>query len=103
MSVAEAVRTARRQAGLSQRELARRAGVPQSTVGRLESGTFRARADTVDKLLAAMQCEVVAQHRPGRGVDRTIIRRMLALSPRDRILYAVSSGKAIAALRDRAG
>jgi glycine hydroxymethyltransferase len=51
------VRQARRSADLSQRELARRASVPQSTIGRIESGEATcARWATVVGLLRAAGC-----------------------------------------------
>ena len=51
--VPELLRGARRWADLSQRQLAGRAGVPQSSVARLEAGRRRARWDEVTVLLAA--------------------------------------------------
>lgn len=99
MRIADAIRTARKRAGLTQRDLARRAGVPQSTVGRIESGSIQARANTAEKLLAALGYEFEIEPRTGTGIDRTLIRRMIALSPRQRIDYAISGGKAIAELR----
>lgn len=102
MHLSESLRVARRNQGLSQRALAQAAGVPQSTVGRLETRVLHPRADTVEKLLDALDHEVVLRRRLGRGVDRTLIRRMLALSPRERLLYAVSAGEAIGRLRQGA-
>jgi glycine hydroxymethyltransferase len=53
------VRQARRSADLSQRELARRAGVPQSTVGRIESGEARCpRWITMVGLMHAAGCRL---------------------------------------------
>jgi transcriptional regulator with XRE-family HTH domain len=91
---------ARRQAGLTQRGLAARAGMPQSTVARIESGAFKARAGTLERLLEALDLELVAEPRLGRGVDRSLIRRMLALTPRERIEYATKSGEAGRRLRE---
>ena len=45
MSIANIVREARRRSGMTQAELAERAGVPKSTVGRIESG---ARVPSID-------------------------------------------------------
>ena len=60
------VRRARRFADLSQRELARRAVVPQSTVGRIESGEAGApRWGTVVGLLHAAGCRLLLE--PGRS------------------------------------
>jgi transcriptional regulator with XRE-family HTH domain len=45
------LRTARRQAGLTQRELAVRTGIPQSTVARIERGQVDPRTSTLGALL----------------------------------------------------
>jgi transcriptional regulator with XRE-family HTH domain len=47
------LRTARQRAGLSQRELARRAGTAQSLVARIEGGRTSPRSDTLARLLEA--------------------------------------------------
>jgi transcriptional regulator with XRE-family HTH domain len=44
---------------MSQQCLARRAGVPQSTVSRLESGRIEPNLQTVSKILQAMACDFV--------------------------------------------
>lgn len=50
---ADILRSARKQGGLTQSELATRAGVDQARVSRSESGSERPRFETVDRLLAA--------------------------------------------------
>ena len=50
VSIARKIIQARKAAGLSQQELARRAGVRQETVSRLESGKHSPTVRTVDKL-----------------------------------------------------
>jgi predicted transcriptional regulator len=99
MKLAEGVRTARRLAGLSQRELARRAGVPQSTVARIELETIEPRSSTVEKVLSAAGYEIKIEPRLGDGVDRTLIRRFLGLTPKERIEYAVAGGELARRLR----
>ena len=47
------VRHARRRAGLTQRQLAAAAGVPQETIARIEAGRVDPRIGTVDRLLEA--------------------------------------------------
>ena len=98
MGLAEQIREARGEAGISQRELARRAGVPQSTIARIEAGALSPRVDTVTRVLAAMGRElavrsIVSDH------QRSLIRRMLELSPADRIRYAAAGGEAVRTLR----
>ncbi len=48
------LRQLRREAFLTQRELAERAGLTQATVARLEAGTHRARPTTIRRLAAAL-------------------------------------------------
>jgi predicted transcriptional regulator len=99
MRLADQVRRARVAAGLSQRELAERAGMPQSTVARIETERLNPRWDTVSRLLEAAGFEVLVVARPGDGVDRTVIRELLKLSPRERIEQVVSAAAAIDRLR----
>ena len=82
------LRAARRRTGLSQRELARKSGVPQPVIARLESGGAIPRVDTLDKLLRACGETLEARPRRGIGVDRSLIREMLRLSPTDRLRAA---------------
>ena len=53
MDVATLLRDTRRRAGLSQRELARRAGTSAAAVCLYERGDRRPRVDTLERLLAA--------------------------------------------------
>lgn len=93
---------ARRKAGLSQRELARRAGVPQSTIGRIEAGLMDPRIATLDRLLRACGYEIRIAPRLGEGVDRTLIRSALARTPKQRIEANVASAGAVRRLRGKA-
>ncbi|MGH2786447.1 MAG: helix-turn-helix domain-containing protein [Actinomycetota bacterium] len=93
MQIAAAIRSARRGSRLSQRELARRAGVPHSTVARIETGRISPRASTVERLLGVLGYDFAIQPRAGQGVDRSLIQRMLALTPRQRIEYSVAGGE----------
>lgn len=97
------LRAQRTAARLSQRALADRAGVPQSTIARIESGTLTPRMDTFERILAAMDLTMSARPAYGRGIDRTLVRRMLALEPAERIAYAAASGTAIESLRRAVG
>ncbi len=82
------LRTARTRAGLSQRELARRAGSVQSVVARIERGQVSPSWDTLTRLLAAagfeMEPEVrVATPATPSGLDD--VPRILALTPEQRL------------------
>jgi transcriptional regulator with XRE-family HTH domain len=93
------LRSARRQAGLTQRELAARAGVPQTTVGRVEAGLITPRVDTLEHLLRATGQELSVSPRPGAGVDRSQIHRLLRLTPRQRLDLAVRDAASFGRLR----
>jgi transcriptional regulator with XRE-family HTH domain len=96
------LRRARRRAGLSQRSLAERAGVPQSTVGRIESGVIHPRTDTLARLLRASGHELELGPRLGAGVERGQIRERLALTPRQRLEDLATAAAAIRRLQGRA-
>jgi transcriptional regulator with XRE-family HTH domain len=102
MEPSTAVRSVRHAAGLSQRALALRAAVPQSTVARIELGVLDPRSGTVDRLLRAAGYELVPEARPGAGVDRSQIQERLRLSPRARIDANVDAARAVERLRGRA-
>jgi transcriptional regulator with XRE-family HTH domain len=83
------VRQARREAGLGQRELARRAGLPQPTVSRIERELASPRFDTLDRLLRECGRQLDLVERRGLGVDRTLIRERLRMRPSERANLAV--------------
>ena len=89
------VNMARRRAGLSQRELADRADVPQATISRIERGHISPTFDTLDRLLAACGMEMVAEDRPQDGdVDRSQIRELLKHTSDERFRAAVQAANA---------
>ena len=79
------LRTARRARRISQRELARRTGVAQPTIARIEAGVADARLSTLERLLEACGYVIEALPRPGEGVDRTQMRELLRLTPLQRL------------------
>jgi len=87
------LRYARLSAGLSQRDLARRSGVPQPAIARIESGKTAPRADTLERLLEACGARLELGPPAGRGIDRTAIRRLLALTPAQRARLAVREAR----------
>ena len=78
---------------MSQRALARRAGVPQPAVARIESGAVSPRVSTLEDLLAAAGYALEVRPRLGVGVDRTLILAALARSPEDRIRAAGTAAR----------
>jgi predicted transcriptional regulator len=96
------LRHARRRAGLTQRELAARTGIPQETIARIESGRVDPRVTTLDRLLEG--CGFGLEHLPrlGIGVDRTQIRQLLAMSEPERARWLATSMRNVARLREAA-
>lgn len=64
---------ARERAGLSQRALAARAGIPQASVSRIERGGMSPRATTVERWLAACGMTLEIRSTTVEGVDRTLV------------------------------
>jgi transcriptional regulator with XRE-family HTH domain len=86
MTAAGIVREARRSAGLTQAELARRLGVAQPVVARLETRAANPTIETLDRTLRATGHRLalaIEPHAP--SVDETLIRKHLELSPTDRV------------------
>jgi transcriptional regulator with XRE-family HTH domain len=82
------LKEARLRAGLTQRELAARADVPQPAISRIERDRVSPRIDTLDDLLRGCGLALDLVDRPGRDVDRTLIRERLALSVAERARLA---------------
>ena len=85
------LRWARRRARLSQRELARVSGVPQASISRIERGLLAPQVDTMERLLRATGHGLEAAPLAGTGVDRTLIRSSLRMTPLERLL-AIGEG-----------
>ena len=79
------LRDARCGAHLTQRELARRTGVAQPTIARIERGQVEPRVGTMSRLLQACGARLAVEPVPGHGIDRTQIRDVLALTLRQRL------------------
>ena len=92
---------ARRRAGLSQRELAERADIAQPSIARIERGLTSPRLDTARRFLEACGFHLTIEARPGLGVDRTAMREMLVLSPRQRLELAVRDAQGLSRLTER--
>src|SRR5262245_38971338 len=102
MDAAHALRYARRRAGLSQRELAARAGVPQPAIARIERGAISPRVTTLEGLLLAAGYALEVTPRLGIGVDRSLIRAAVDRSPEDRIRAAARAQANLAIFLDAA-
>ena len=93
MSLVDLVREARRRAGLTQAELADRAGVPKSTVGRIESGARTPSTELVERLVRAAGLEVtVSLSEPDPGTD-SMFERTLRRTPAQRLADATRAAR----------
>ena len=59
LSIGILIRSIRTHLGISQQILAKRAGVPQSTVSRIEQGQRDMTLSTLHKILSAISCDLV--------------------------------------------
>ena len=85
MSGSEIVRRARRRAGISQAELARRLGTKQPVIARWESGRQAPTLESVERAVTAAGLRLdVALEAPDHGED-ALLREWLALTPRERL------------------
>ena len=88
MPISNLVREARRRAGFTQAELAQRAGVPKSTVGRIESGARTPSTAMVERLVRAAGLDVsVSLSEPDPGTD-SMFERTLRRTPAERLADA---------------
>ena len=86
---AEIIRTARRDAGLTQQQLARRLGISQAAVAQLERASANPTIATVERALRAMNHRLELRAVPAdHGVDITLLREALRLTPAERIAAA---------------
>lgn len=70
------IKLIRQHLGMSQKALAKRAGVPQSTVSRIEQGQRDASLSTLTKILDALSCDLVISPLLRESIE--IIRRKQA-------------------------
>ncbi len=93
------LRMARRRAGFSQRELARRAGVPQATISRIENAVVSPTVDTLDPLIRACGMQLRPAEQRGEGVDRSQIWERLLMAPAERLRLAVDAANGLREFR----
>ena len=85
------LKDARRQAGMSQRALALAAGVPQSTIARIELAEVSPRVDTLERLLRKAGRTLATETRP--DVDQTVILALRQLTPTQRLKLGSADSK----------
>jgi uncharacterized protein len=85
MKASVLLRTERRHAGITQRELADRTGVPQSTIARIELGQTDPRASTLNALLIGCGRSLTGgewRPEPGRGLSERALRYLPEMTRR---------------------
>src|SRR3954447_25216329 len=97
-TVMTALVEARQRAGLSQRELARRTGVAQPTIARIERGQVDARISTLERLLAECDTELRFEPELGIGIDVTQIDELLKLTADQRLDSLAADARWLAVL-----
>ena len=93
---------ARTEAGLTQRELAKRARTSQSVIARIERGQVRPSLDTLRRLLAAAGFELRIELEPARAAATHMlgdVDRILALTPEQRLLEVRNVSRFVAGAR----
>lgn len=101
-SAADLIREARFRSGLSQREVARRAGTAQSVVARVESGVTSPTWETLSRLLAATGFSVVAELRAaGADLSHMLedVPRILELTPEARLAELANTSRFLSAVK----
>jgi hypothetical protein len=69
--------------------------VPQPTIAAIESGRQDPRFGTLLALVESCGQELAALSRPGAGVDRSLIREQLRLTPEQRLRNAGANARAL--------
>ena len=99
LSAARMVRYGRKRAGLTQRALAARSGIPQETIARIERRRADPRVRTLSRLLEACDLGLEVMPRLGIGIDRTQIHELLKLTPSQRLELAIQVDRTMIELR----
>ena len=95
--------SARRRAGLTQTELARRLGLPQSQVSRWERGSVAPSLETLQRIVRACGLELTLGIANRDDSYAFFVGRALDRSPAERIADAVERERELSAIRAAAG
>lgn len=85
LDVARTIKEWRRRAGLSQTEVARRAGMLRPALARIEAGRVNPTMTTLERILGACGGSLMVERPADQGVDRAAIRRVLRITPLSRL------------------
>lgn len=91
MDAGSLIRERRRANGLTQSQLALRAGSTQAAISRLERGEISPTIETINRLLAVMgeEADIVVQ-RSGLECDGNRLRALRSRTPADRLTQAIA-------------
>ena len=91
MDIGALIRKHRRLAGITQQELARRTGIAQPNIARIEGGDSIPKADTFVRLLDACEADLVIER---RGLEPRVRPRAKPIGPRQtQVLRFLARGK----------
>ncbi|MBF5058792.1 helix-turn-helix domain-containing protein [Candidatus Neptunochlamydia vexilliferae] len=76
----------RKQLKMSQRVLAKRAKVPQSTVSKIESGRLKPNAGTLEKILSAMESDLLITIVPKESLEM-ILKKQAIVKVKQKMAY----------------
>jgi transcriptional regulator with XRE-family HTH domain len=69
LSIGQLIALIRSQLAISQRAVAKRAGVPQATISKIESGRQEPTISTLNKILDALRCDLLITAVPRTSLD----------------------------------
>jgi transcriptional regulator with XRE-family HTH domain len=96
----ELVREARKRSGMTQAELAEKAGTTQSAIARLESGRTSPSLEDVQRLMRLAGFELIVELAPFDDSDRVQARERLKLTAEERIARNTSLARQARLFRD---
>ena len=76
LSYSALIRMLRDKLFMTQAQLAKRAGVPQSHIAKIEIGKMHPRLDTLEKILKALHCNLLLVPKPVQDLDEIIHERI---------------------------
>lgn len=100
MLSADLLREARLRAGLTQAELGRRVGKPQSVISRWERGEVEPSLETLRQLIRACDLELSFRLTRRDDHDRVLIERSLDLTPAERLSQNAAAVRSLGRITD---
>lgn len=99
MTPGQLLRDARRRHGVSQAQLAIRAGTKQSAISRIESDKTSPTVETLRELLFLLGEDLILRgEERDWGIDRTLVRERFALSPAQRVDHGLAFAEQMIAI-----